>query len=142
VELVALFAEIDRLEAVELSGDVRVLGAEALELRQGAQRLLALSSRRLGAFDRAEGYLDGEQTSTKAWLRTQTTMSHGEAAGQESVARLRGKLPGLFAAWDAGLTTFDHVRQVEIHLRKLPDELWPEVDAPITAKAELVNFSV
>jgi hypothetical protein len=139
VELVALFAEIDRLEAVELSGDVRVLGAEALELRRGAQRLLALSSRRLGAFDRAEGYLDGEQTSTKAWLRTQTTLSHGEAAAQESVARLRGKLPGLFAAWDAGMTTFDHVRQVEIHLRKLPDELWPEVDGPITAKARILT---
>jgi hypothetical protein len=139
VELVGLMAEIDRLEAAELNGDPRVLGVEALELRRAAQRLLAQSSRRLVPFDRAEGYLDADQTSTKAWLRAQTTMSHGEAAGQEAVARLREKLPTLFAAWDAGATTFDHVRQVEIQLRKLPDELWAEVDAPVTAKARILT---
>jgi hypothetical protein len=135
VELAGLHAEIDRLQVAELCVDPAVLGAEIVELERAAHRLMAEKSRRLEAFDRAQGYEAEQQTSTRSWLRTQTLSPHGQAAAEEAVARIRGKLPALTAAWQAGQTTFGHVRVVETVLRQLPQVLWPEVDEPITEHA-------
>jgi hypothetical protein len=132
---VELHSEIDRLAAADLSGDAAVLGIEVLEIRRAIHRLQAQESRRLTPFDAAEGFLDAGQTSSKGWLREQTTMSHAEAAARQAVARIAGRLPVLVAAWRAGETTFDHLRVVETQLRKLPVELWAEVDAEITKRA-------
>jgi hypothetical protein len=134
-----LHEELDRLAAADLSGDPAVLGAEVLELRRVAERAIAQASRRLRPFEAKEGYLDSGQASAKGWLRTQTLSSHGEAAAAVSVARIDGLLAELFTAWRAGETTFDHIRQVEINLRKLPEELWAEVDAELTEKARTLT---
>jgi uncharacterized protein DUF222/HNH endonuclease len=139
MELAGLHAEIDRLEAADLSSDPARLGAEILEIRRAVQRLLAQDSRRLVEFDRLEGYLDAGQTSSKGWLATQTLASRGQAAGQVHTARVRDRLPSLFAAWDAGETTFEHVHTAEVVLRKLPEQLWPEVDEPITVHARVLT---
>lgn len=132
-----LHEQIDRLAADDLSVDPSVLGEEVLSIRQAIHRLQAEESRRLTPFDAAEGYLTAGQTSSKHWLREQTTMSHAEAASRQAVARITGRLPILLAAWQAGETTFDHVRAVETHLRKLPPELWSEVDEGITKEARI-----
>ncbi len=116
-----------------------MLGAEMLEIRRAVQRLLAQDSRRLVEFDRLEGYADAGLTSSKAWLATQTLATRGQAAGEVSTARVRERLPGLFAAWDRGETTFEHVHTAEVVLRKLPEQLWPEVDEPITAHARVLT---
>lgn len=133
----ALRAELDRLADADLSSDPAVLGAEVPKLLRAAQRVLAQVSRRLTAFDAAEACRADGQASTKGWLRTQTTMSHNEAAAAVSVARIRPRLPLLFGAWEQGETTFDHVRAVEINLRKLPPELWTENDAALTVVARV-----
>src|SRR4051812_41324389 len=137
MELAGLHAEIDALEAADLAVDPAVLGAEVLELERAMNRLAAQKSRRLGGFDRAEGYVETGQTSSKAWLSTQTLASSGQAASEQSVCRVRERLPLLFAAWEAGATTFEHVSTAEVVLRKLPAELWGEVDGDITAKARV-----
>lgn len=141
MELTGLHAEIDRLQAVDPSADPAVLGAEIAEFERAINRLMAQKSRWLGAFDRVEGYLDGEQTSTRAWLRSQTLASHGQAAAEEHVARLRGTLPELHAAWDAGMTTRDHLRAVEVVFRRVPEEIWPEVDEAVTEHARVKTAS-
>lgn len=136
-----LHAEIDRLAAVGLPADPAVLGEAAMEIERAIRRLEAERSRWLAAFDAAEGFLDEGLTSTKAWLRGQTTASPGQAAAQQAVAGIHGRLPLLFAAWHAGTTTFEHLRHVEVNLRKLPDELWAEVDAELTGKAKTLTAS-
>src|SRR5689334_20284667 len=98
MELAGLDAEIDRLAAADLAVDPRVLGSEIVELEQAMHRLAAEKSRRLAAFDRLEGFTEAGQTSVKAWLRTQTLASAGQAAGEQSVCRVRGRLPQLIAA--------------------------------------------
>jgi hypothetical protein len=138
MELAGLRAEIDRLKAAVLSDDPAVLGAEVLELDRALHELAAEKSRRLTPFDQVEGYRDSGQTSSKAWLRTQTLMPSSQAAAEQNVCRVRNRLPDLFAAWGRGETTFEHVRSVEAVLRKLPAELWPEVDQPITEHARVL----
>src|ERR1700710_1596312 len=130
-----LHAEIDRLTAADLSSDPAVLGVEVVEIDRAIRRLQADKSRRLGGFDLASGCEAESHTTTKAWLRARTRISPGEAAAQQAVARLHGELPLLFAAWHAGKTTFEHVRHVEINLRRLPEQLWEAVDPEIAAKA-------
>src|SRR5690349_9098390 len=100
-----LHAEIDRLAAAELPRDPAVLGDETVELDRAIRRLQAERSRRFGGFDLAAGHEAEGHTTAKAWLRTRTRVSPGEAAAQQSVARIHGELPELFAAWHAGRTT-------------------------------------
>src|SRR3954471_9190281 len=144
MELAGLHAEIDRLQATALSADPAVLGAEVLEVERGLNRLEgalnrlgAQKSRWLAEYDRLEGDVDTWQTSSKAWLATQTLASSGQAAREQSTCRVRERLPLLFAAWNAGETTFEHVANAEVVLRKLPEQLWCEVDGEITAKARI-----
>src|SRR4051812_23504133 len=109
MELAGLHAEIDALEAADLSADPAVLGAEILELDRALNRLAAQKSRRLGDFDRLEGYVEAGQTSSKAWLTSQTLASSGRAAAEQSVCRVRDRLPQLISAREAGETTFEHL---------------------------------
>src|SRR4051794_24915090 len=139
MELAGLRAEVDRLKAIELPADPAALGAGIVEFDRVVHEVLAQKSRWLAAFDRAEGYVDAGQTSSKAWLTTQTLASAGRAAAEQSVCRLRDRLPRLFGAWEAGQTTFEHVSTTEVVLRKLPEQLWPEVDGEITAKARVLT---
>src|SRR4051812_8868648 len=138
MELAGLRAEVDRLKAADLPADPAALGAGIVELDRVVNELLAQKSRWLAAFDRAEGYADAGQTSSKAWLTTQTLASSGRAAAEQSVCRVRERLPRLIAARNAGETTFEHVANAEVVLRKLPAELWPEVDEPITEHARVM----
>src|SRR4051794_19220260 len=131
MELAGLRTEVDRLKAADLPADPARLGAGILEFDQVVNEVLAQKSRWLAAYDRAEGYRDAGQTSAKAWLATQTLTSPGRAAAEQSVCRVRERLPVLIGAWGRGETTFDHVSATEVVLRKLPEELWAEVDEPI-----------
>jgi hypothetical protein len=130
-----LHVEIDRLEAADLYRDPAGLGIEAVEIDRAIRRLQALKSRALGGFDLACGCEAESHTTTKAWLRARTRISPADAAAQTAVARIHGELPTLFAAWHAGQTSFEHLWHVEINLRKLPAELWAEIDAELTVKA-------
>ena len=130
-----LHAEIDRLTADDLPLDPAVLGAEVLEFERAMRRLQAEKSRRLGEFDLISGCEAESHTTTKAWLTAKTRISPSDAAGQQAIARIHGELPELFAAWHSGRTSYEHLRHVEINLRKLPAELWTEIDSELTAKA-------
>ena len=130
-----LHAEIDRLTAGDLPRDPAVLGPRVLEIDRAIRRLQAEKSRTVGEFDLVSGCETDSQTTTKAWLRIKTKTSPADAAGQQAIARIHGELPLLFAAWHAGRTSYDHVRHVEINLRRLPAELWEQVDPTIAEKA-------
>src|SRR3954451_22347458 len=106
MELAGLRAEVDRLKAVDLPTDPAALGAGVLEFERVVNEVMAQKSRWLAAFDRAEGYLVAGQTSSKAWLAAKTLSSSGRAASEQSVCRVRDRLPQLVAAWEAGHTTF------------------------------------
>ena len=136
--LEGLKAQIAALAAADLSLDPAGLGPEIVELGRLLSALEAQHSRRLGAFDRAEGYAD-DQLTAAAWLRAQTTLSHSQTAAQTRVGRLRDKLPALAAVWDAGETTFAHLRAVSAGIRDLPADLWPEVDAALAVAARTMT---
>jgi IS5 family transposase len=83
------------------------LGDEICALYQVRDALEAQIARRLAAFARTDGWAD-EQVTVGAWLRTQTTMSHGQTAAQTRVARAQEQLPELAACWQAGRISFAH----------------------------------
>jgi hypothetical protein len=136
--LEGLKAEIAALGAADLSVDPAGLGAEIVELGQLVWALEAQHSRRLGVFDRARGYAD-EQLTPAAWLRAQTTLSHSQSLAQSTVSRLRDRLPALAAVWDAGETSFTHLRAVAAGIRDLPAGLWPAVDAALAVAARTMT---
>src|SRR3954452_6121823 len=106
MELAGLRAEVDRLKAVDLPTDPAALGAGVLEFDRVVNEVMAQKSRWLAAFDRVEGYVDAGQTSSKAWLTTQTLASSGRAASEQSVCRVRERLPRLGGARGARGATF------------------------------------
>jgi hypothetical protein len=129
-----IWAGIAAARARDLSVGAAGLGPEVCELGLIWNAVGALHSEYLGAFDRAQGYAD-EQLTAAAWLRTQTNLSHGQAAAQARVAQLRERLPKLAAVWDAGEVSFAHLQAVQAGLRLLPYELWAEVDAALAEVA-------
>jgi hypothetical protein len=135
-----LNAAIDQVAARDLSVGAAGLGDEVCELLVLARRVEAQYSRFLAAFDVAGGWSE-EQLTCAAWLRTQTTLSHGQAAAQAGVARLRAQLPELFAVYDQGRCSFSHLQAVKANLRLLPVELWPEVDGPLAVVAPAMTAS-
>jgi hypothetical protein len=62
-------------------------------------------------------------------------MSHGQAAAQLKVARTQERLPMLAACWQAGKISFAHWQAVADGLRLLPEDLWGDVDAPLSVVA-------
>src|SRR3954471_868854 len=133
-----LGAEVDKIAARDLSVGAAGLGDEVCELLVLSRRVEAQYTRFLAAFDTARGWSD-EQLTCAAWLRTQTTLSHGQAAAQAGVARLRAQLPQLFAVYDAGKCSFSHLSAVKANLRLLPVELWGEVDGPLAVVAPMMT---
>jgi hypothetical protein len=136
--LEGLKAEIAAVAARDLSVGAAGLGPEVLELRQVSGMPFAQYTRFLAAFDRAEGYAD-EQLTSAAWLRAQTTLSHGQAAANSRISRLREKLPKLTAVYDAGEASFAHLQAALAGMRELPDELWSEVDAALAVTARTMT---
>jgi Domain of unknown function (DUF222)/HNH endonuclease len=135
-----LKTEVDRIAARDLSVGAAGLGNEVCELFVLTRRVEAQYARYLAAFDNAGGWSD-EQLTCAAWLRTQTTLSHGQAAAQAGVARLRPQLPQLFAVYDEGKCSFAHLSAVRANLRLLPVELWGDVDGPLAVVAPAMTSS-
>ncbi len=135
-----LKAEVARVAARDLSVGAAGLGTEVCELLVLARQVDAQYLRYLAAYDAAGGWSQ-DQLSCPAWLRTQTTLSHGQAAAQAGVARLRAQLPKLFGVYDQGRCSFSHLQAVRANLRLLPAELWPEVDEPLAVVAPAMTAS-
>jgi hypothetical protein len=129
-----LDAALRELAAADLSVAPGSLGDEVCELYVRKHRLEAQIARRLPFYERSGGWAE-EQISCGAWLRTQTTLSHGQAASQLKVARTQERLPQLAGCWQAGRISFAHWQAVADGLRLLPEELWGEVDAPLAVVA-------
>ncbi len=129
-----LDAGLAELAAADLSVAPGSLGDEVCELFVRKHRLEAQIARRLPFYERSGGWAE-EQVSCGGWLRTQTTLSHGQAAAQLKVARTQERLPLLAGCWQAGKVSFAHWQAVADGLRLLPEELWAEVDAPLATVA-------
>lgn len=129
-----LLRAVAELAAADVSVAPSALGDEICALYQVRDALEAQIARRLAAFARTDGWAD-EQVTVGAWLRTQTTMSHGQTAAQTRVARAQEQLPELAACWQAGRISFAHWQAVVAGLRLLPEELWADVDAPLATAA-------
>jgi hypothetical protein len=130
----ALDAGLAVLAAADVSVAPASLGDEICELYQRRDQLDAQIARRLVAYEGSGAYAE-EQVTLPAWLRTQTTMGHGQSSAQVRVARLQNRLPILAAQWRAGKVTFAHWQSVSSGLRLLPESLWDEVDAPLAKVA-------
>src|SRR4051812_42756598 len=116
--------------------DAPALGVEVLELRQLAAALQAEYVRSLAEFERRQGYAD-EQLTAAAWLQVQTTISRGQAHADVRIARVLDKLPATAEVYATGELTDAHLHAIVAALRRLPDELWLEVDGPLATVARV-----
>ena len=126
----AAAADLSTAAVPQLGEEIREL--HAIELFARAQRL-----RRVEAYDRNDGPADHGQLSTTGWVRSQLGLPHSEAAAEVGVALLRRVLPQLAATFDAGRTSFRHLRVTVAAMRRLPEpDVWAELDATVTGWAQ------
>jgi Domain of unknown function (DUF222) len=130
--------EIEALAGRDLSVAPGSLGPEICEMLQDRNALDSQLCRWFFAFDQAQGFAE-EQLTGPAWLRAQTTMSHGQSAAMKRVSRTQAQLPKLAKVWAKGETTFDHVKVVQAGISDLPEEFWDEVDAALALAARVMT---
>ncbi len=132
-----LAAEVADLAAADLTlTSTGALGEEIQELHVLELALRVQRLRRLEVYDAADGPADEGQLSTAGWVKSKLGVSHGMAAADVAVARVRRAMPQLGAAFEAARTSFRHLQIAAAAMRRLPEpQVWAELDEQVTGWA-------